>query len=91
MNHNFLTINRPAAIKAMLQKEFSETINFHNCVHKNKSAIVYYVSKGGSFIGSTVNFWGISIDSMIKHVAKHILENFRSLESLVWPPSTADL
>ena len=28
---------------------------------------------------------------MIKHVANHIQENFRSLESMVWPPSTANL
>ena len=58
----------------MLQKEFGETVGFHNRVHKTKNAIVYDVLKGGSFIESAVNLWGISIDSMIKHVAKHILE-----------------
>ena len=56
----------------MLQKEFGETIGFHNRVHKNKSAIVFDVSKRGSFKESTVNFWGISFDSMITHVANHI-------------------
>ena len=91
MNHNFPTISRPATIKTMLQKEFSETIGFHNRLHKNQSVIVYDVSKEGSFIESAVNFWRISIASMIKHVAKHTRENFRSLESMVWPPSTADL
>ena len=75
----------------MLLKQFGETIGFHDRVHKNKSAVVHDVLKRGSFIESAVNFWGISIDSMIKHVANYIQENFRSLEFMVQPPSTANI
>ena len=44
MNHNFLTINRPATMKTMLQKYFGETTGLHNRVHKSKSTTVYDVS-----------------------------------------------
>ena len=45
-NYNFTAINRTATIKDMLQKEFGKSIGFHNCLHKNKSAIHYQVGKG---------------------------------------------
>ena len=59
------------------------------------------VSKGSLFIESTVNFW-VSIHSMIKHVAKHIPENFTAdfeitsemsdeiLKLLIWLRNSSD-
>ena len=90
-NYNFPAVNRTATIKDMLQQEFGKSIGFHNRSNKNESTIVYDVSKGGSFIESAINFWGISIDSMLKHIAKYMRENFRNKEIMTWPPSTADL
>ena len=60
-NYNFQAINRTANIKEMLEKEFGESIGFHNRLHKNKSAIVYDVSKARSFIELAINFWRVSI------------------------------
>lgn len=65
-------------------------MGFHNRGQKNKCNSID-PSKGGSFIVSAVTFWEILIDSMIKHNAKHIRKSFRSLDYMVWLPSTADL
>ena len=44
-NHNFPIINRPATIKTMIPKKIDKTIDFHNRVHKYKSAIGYDISE----------------------------------------------
>ena len=57
-NHNFPTINQPATIKMMIQKKFGEEIDFHNRVHKNKSAIVNDISKRRFIYRVSSNFLG---------------------------------
>ena len=44
-NHNFPIINRPATIKTMIPKKIDKKIDFHNRVHKYKSAIGYDISE----------------------------------------------
>ena len=47
----------------MLQKEFGQSVGFHN-------HIVFDVLKCGTYIEAAINFWGISEHDMLKNVAK---------------------
>ena len=61
-NCNFKRCERTSLLKEMSQKEFGQSIGFHNCFQKNQSCIVFDVSKGGTYIEAAINFWGISED-----------------------------
>ena len=67
-NHNFPTINRPATIKTMVWKKIGKTIDLHNRVHKNKSAIGYDISKRRFISRVSSKFLGDIINSMMKYV-----------------------
>ena len=73
-NYNFKRCERMSILKEMLQKKFGQSIGFHNCFQKNQSYIVIDVSRGGTYIEATSNFWRISEDDMLKNVAKTLKE-----------------
>ena len=64
-NYNFKRCERSLLLKEMLQKEFGQSIGFHNRFQKNKSCIVFDVSKGYTYVEAAINFWSISEDDML--------------------------
>ena len=64
-NYNFKRCERSSLLKEMLQKEFGQSIGFHNRFQKNKSCIVFDVSKGYTYVEAAINFWSISEDDML--------------------------
>ena len=70
-NYNFKRCKRTSLLKEMLQKEFGQSVGFHNRFQKKESCIVFDVSKGGTYIEVSINFWGISEDDMLKMWPKY--------------------
>ena len=85
-NYNFHKCERTSGMKTMLEKEFGESIGFHNRLHKNESCIIYDVSKGGSYIEAAINTWGISDDDLLRNVAGRLKEKTKHFTNLKWPP-----
>ena len=65
-NYNFKKCERTLLLKEMLQKEFGQSICFHDRFQKHQRCIVFDVSKGGMYREAAINFWGISEDDMLK-------------------------
>ena len=54
-NYSFKKCERTSLLKEMLQKEFGQSIGFHNCFQKYESCIVFVVSKGGTCIEAAIS------------------------------------
>ena len=85
-NYNFKRCERISLLKEMLQKKFGQSIGFHNCFQKNQIYIVIDVSRGGTYIEATSNFWRISEDDMLKNVNKTLKEKAKIFTNMEWPP-----
>ena len=85
-NYNFKRCELMSLLKEMLQKEFGQSIGFHNCFQKNQSYIVLDVPKGGTYIEAASNFWRISKDDVLKNVAKTLKEKAKIFSNMEWPP-----
>ena len=84
-NHNFPKCKRTSTLKSILEKEFGDTIGFHNRFQKNQSCIVYDVSKGGGYIEAAINPWGISDDDLLRNVASRLRNKTKHFANLTWP------
>ena len=85
-NYNFKKCERTLLLKEMLQKEFGQSICFHDRFQKHQRCIVFDVSKGGMYIEATINFWGISENNMLKNVTKILTEKGKKFTNMEWPP-----
>ena len=81
-NYNFKRCELMSLLKEMLQKEFGQSIGFHNCFQKNQSYIVLDVPKGGKYIEAASNFWRISKDDVLKNVAKTLKEKAKIFSNM---------
>ena len=85
-SHNSPKCERTSTLKSILEKEFGDTIGFHNRFQKNQSCIVYDVSKGSSYIEAAINAWGISDDDVLRNVASRLRNKTKHFANLTWPP-----
>ena len=81
-NYNFARCEQRSLLKEMLQKEFGQSIGFHNRFQKKQSFFVFDVSKSGMHIEAAINFWGISEDGMLKMWPKYLNKKQRNLK--IW-------
>ena len=58
-----------------------------NPTTKNKSTLVYDCRNSVSFLESAINSWGLSIEELLKNVARRINEEIKSLPPMQRPPT----
>ena len=85
LNHNFPKCERTSTLKSISEKEFGDTIGFHNRFQKNQSCIVYDVLKGSCYI-EAINAWGIFDDDLLRNVASRLRNKTKHFANLTWPP-----
>jgi len=64
-------------LKELLQKEFGDSIGFHQRNQKNVSELVYDTSAGGTYVEAALSSLGVSNEQLIMNVAKRLKERTR--------------
>ena len=63
----------------------------HNRYQKNESTLVLNRCRGGSFLESALNSWGLPIEDLLHNVACQVNEEAKNPPHISWPLSIANL
>ena len=63
----------------------------HNRYQKNESTLVLNRCRGGSFLESALNSWGLPIEDLLHNVACQVNEEAKNPLHISWPLSIANL
>ena len=90
-NFGYNSIVKSSYLKAILTKEFGDSIGFQERHQKNMSELVYDTTAGGTYVEAAMSSLGISDEQLLMNVARRLKEHILESPTMAWVPYIHEL